>query len=112
MEEFLQSNPGLRSRFNKYLYFDDYTPEELIGILKFQAKKAGLKLNDEALEYATDFFEKRCANKPENFANARDVRNFFEKGLVNQANRLAGLENIADEDLTTLTLEDFNTITL
>ena len=112
MEEFLQSNPGLRSRFNKYLYFDDYTPEELIGILKFQAKKAGLTLNDEALEYATDFFENRCANKPENFANARDVRNFFEKGLVNQANRLAGMENIADEDLTTLTLEDLNTITL
>ncbi len=112
MEEFLQSNPGLRSRFNKYLYFEDYTPEELIGILKMQAKKAGLKLDEAAEKYATEFFEKRCMNKPENYANARDVRNFFEKGLVNQANRLARMDELSDEDLTTIKLEDINTITL
>ena len=112
MEEFLNSNPGLKSRFNKYLYFDDYTPEELIGILKLQAKKADLALSEEAEKFATEFFTKRCENRPENYANARDVRNFFEKALVNQANRLAVLEKIEDEQLTTLEVEDFNTILL
>ena len=112
MEEFLNSNPGLKSRFNKYLYFDDYTPEELIGILKLQAKKADLKLSEEAEKFATEFFTKRCENRPENYANARDVRNFFEKSLINQANRLAVLEKIEDEQLTTLEVEDFNTILL
>ena len=102
----------LKSRFNKYLYFDDYTPEELIGILKLQAKKADLKLSEEAEKFATEFFTKRCENRPENYANARDVRNFFEKSLINQANRLAVLEKIEDEQLTTLEVEDFNTILL
>jgi len=112
MEEFLNSNPGLKSRFNKYLYFDDYTPEELIGILKLQAKKSEVKLSEAAEKFATEFFTKRCENRPENYANARDVRNFFEKALVNQANRLAVLDKIEDEQLTTLEIEDFNTILL
>ncbi len=112
MEEFLNSNPGLKSRFNKYLYFDDYTPQELIGILKLQAKKADLVLSEDAEKFATEFFTKRCENKPENYANARDVRNFFEKALINQANRLAALEKIEDNQLTTLEVEDFNTILL
>ncbi|MBQ8603667.1 MAG: AAA family ATPase [Oscillospiraceae bacterium] len=112
MEEFLNSNPGLKSRFNKYLYFDDYTPEELIGILKLQAKKADLVLSEEAEKFATEFFTKRCENRPENYANARDVRNFFEKALINQANRLAVLDKIEDSQLTTLEVEDFNTIIL
>ncbi len=112
MAEFLESNPGLKSRFNKYLYFEDYTPEELIGILKLQAKKSDLVLSEEAEKFAAGFFTKRVEFKPENYANARDVRNFFEKALVNQANRLAKLESIDDDQLTTLELEDFNTIIL
>ncbi len=112
MEEFLNSNPGLKSRFNKYLHFDDYTTEELIGILKLNARKADLVLNEEAEKFAMEFFTKRCENRPENYANGRDVRNFFEKALINQANRLAALEKIEDEQLTTLTVEDFNTILL
>ncbi len=112
MEEFLNSNPGLKSRFNKYLYFEDYTPEELIGILKLNAKKADLVLSEEAEKFAMDFFTKRCENRPANYANGRDVRNFFEKALINQANRLANLESIEDRHLTTLEVEDFNTILL
>ena len=112
MEEFLNSNPGLRSRFNKYLFFDDYTPEELIGILKLNAKKSDLKLSDEAEKFAMDFFTKRCENRPANYANGRDVRNFSEKALLNQANRLALHDKIEDEQLTTLEVEDFNTIIL
>lgn len=112
MEEFLNSNPGLKSRFNKYLHFDDYTPEELIGILKLNAKKADLVLSEEAEKFAAEFFTKRCENRPANYANGRDVRNFFEKALVNQANRLAAMEKIEDKDLTTLEIEDLNTILL
>ena len=112
MEEFLNSNPGLKSRFNKYLYFEDYTPDELIGILKLNAKKADLVLSEEAEKFAKEFFTKRCENRPANYANGRDVRNFFEKALINQANRLAALESINDEQLTTLETEDFNTILL
>lgn len=112
MEEFLNSNPGLKSRFNKYLHFEDYTPEELIGILKLNAKKADLVLSEEAEKFAMDFFTKRCENRPENYANGRDVRNFFEKALINQANRLASLEKIEDSQLTTLEVSDFNTILL
>ena len=112
MDEFLNSNPGLKSRFNKFLYFDDYTPEELIGILKLNAKKSDLTLSEEAEKFAFEFFTKRCENRPENYANGRDVRNFFEKALINQANRLALLDKIEDEQLSTLELEDFNTILL
>ena len=112
MEEFLNSNPGLKSRFNKYLHFEDYTPEELIGILKLNAKKADLVLSEYAEKFAMEFFTKRCENIPENYANGRDVRNFFEKALINQANRLAILESIDDEQLSTLEVDDFNTILL
>ncbi|MBR5806181.1 MAG: AAA family ATPase [Oscillospiraceae bacterium] len=112
MEEFLNSNPGLKSRFNKYLYFEDYTPDELIGILKLNAKKADLVLSEEAEKFAKEFFTRRCENRPANYANGRDVRNFFEKALINQANRLAALDSINDEQLTTLETEDFNTILL
>ena len=112
MEEFLQSNPGLKSRFNKYIYFNDYTPEELLAILEMRAGKNGMKISPEAKKYAGEFFTKRCENKPENYANARDVRNFFEKALVNQANRLAGLEKIEDDRLSLLELSDFEKIEL
>ena len=112
MEEFLNSNPGLKSRFNKYLYFEDYTPEELMGILKLNAKKSDLVLSEDAEKFATEFFTKRCENRPANYAHGRDVRNFFEKALINQANRLATLDTINDEQLTTLEVEDFNTILL
>ncbi len=112
MEEFLSSNPGLRSRFNKYLYFEDYSPRELIEILKLQAKKAGLVLSEDAEKFSKEFFEKRCENRPENYANARDVRNYFEKALMNQANRLARLDSIDDNQLSTLEKSDFETILL
>lgn len=110
MEEFLNSNPGLKSRFNKYLYFEDYTVEELMGILNLRAKKSNFKLSKEAEKFSFEFFKNRCENKPENYANARDVRNFFEKAIVNQANRLAVLNNITDEQLATIELNDVNTI--
>ncbi|MDR1734264.1 MAG: AAA family ATPase [Oscillospiraceae bacterium] len=112
MEEFLSSNPGLRSRFNKFLFFADYKPEELYGIFELQCKKAGLQCTDFTAEQVKIFFANRYEHRPENYANARDVRNYFEKALANQANRLAAMETVTDEDLGTLVLEDVAQITL
>ena len=112
MEKFLDSNPGLRSRFNKFIFFDDYTPEELYGIFKFQCKKNGYTTSEDAGEYVEKFLEDHYNNRDENFANARDVRNFFEKAVVNQANRLVTVENPTDEELCELTMEDVKDIEL
>lgn len=112
MEEFLNSNPGLKSRFNKFLYFDDYSAQELVDILKLNAANSGLSLSRRAEKFVSEFFTARCENRPENYANARDARNFLEKALVNQANRLAVLEQITDRQLCTLEKEDFDTIIL
>lgn len=104
MERFLDSNPGLRSRFNKFIVFDDYSAEELLLILQSMCKKANLRLSSQAEDSAYSFFQKQCAS--DTFASARDVRNFFEKALVNQADRLAQMEDLSDEMLFAIEYED------
>lgn len=106
MERFVNSNPGLKSRFNKYIYFEDYTPEELLEIFDSMCKKSGLTATQDTRDLVLKHFEKEYANRNETFANGREVRNFFEKTVVNQANRLAIESNIDDEDVSTLTAED------
>ena len=106
MERFVNSNPGLKSRFNKYIYFEDYTPKELLEIFDSMCKKSGLTATQDARDLVLKHFEKEYANRDETFANGREVRNFFEKAVVNQANRLALESNINDEDVSTLTTED------
>lgn len=112
MEEFLDSNPGLRSRFNKQILFDDYTPEELTEIFCGICGKSFFELTDDAHECVAKFFENRVAQKLPGFANGRDARNFFEKTLTNQANRLATLVSVTDKDLVTITKEDVETVEL
>ena len=119
MQDFLSSNPGLKSRFNKFIFFDDYTPDELAKIFKFQCGKGGYTVTDDAFEYVQGFFKERYENRDSNFANGRDVRNFFEKAMVNQANRLAAVGDLnteegsallTDDDLLQLTLDDVKDI--
>ena len=114
MEKFLSSNPGLRSRFNKFIYFDDYTPDELYKIFEFQCNKAGYTTTAAAGQYVKKFFEDHYNNRDSNFANARDVRNFFEKAVVNQANRLVGMEDqeLTDEQLSQLDMREVKDIVL
>ena len=107
MDRFLHSNPGLESRFNKFIYFDDYTAEELYDIFILLCDDANLKLDEPADDYVRKYFEKMYETKSTNFANGRAVRNFFEEVITAQANRLAPKEDITDEELNTLTYEDF-----
>lgn len=112
MEDFLDSNPGLRSRFNKQIHFDDYTAQELTEIFCGICGKAFFELTDDAHDCVSHYFEDRVAQKLPGFANGRDARNFFEKTLTNQANRLATLVSVTDKDLVTITKEDVETVEL
>ncbi|WP_231483672.1 AAA family ATPase [Methanobrevibacter sp. YE315] len=107
MEKFLYSNPGLESRFNKFIYFEDYNDEELYNIFWLMCEESNLTLDAGADKYIKDYFKRLYENRSPNFANGRAVRNLFEEVITNQANRLAPKENITDEELNTLTYEDF-----
>ncbi|HBA10732.1 MAG TPA: stage V sporulation protein K [Eubacterium sp.] len=106
MDEFLDSNPGLRSRFNKFINFEDYTAEEEVEILINNCKKQEYMLSRDALEEARRFFTDRVADKPEGYANARDVRNYLEKAISNQATRIVGLKDVDKNILAMLEKED------
>ena len=106
METFIDSNPGLQSRFNKYLYFPDYTGAELMAMFRRNCEKNGYTLSPEAEEYAVEFFEDMYENRDDNFGNGRDVRNRFEDMITRQANRVASLETPSREDLMTVLKED------
>ena len=107
MEKFLDSNPGLESRFNKYITFPDYNGEELNAIFHMQCKKNGYELDEEAEAAAEEFFNDLYENRDENFGNGRDVRNRFEDMVIRQANRVAAMEDPSKEDLITFTKADF-----
>ena len=106
MNRFINSNPGLNSRFNKYLYFDDYNAEELEKIFVLMCEKYQYVLDDELKEQLPEFFEAMVLNKPENFANAIEVRNIFEKAVQRQSSRLYNDKEHTNEDLTLLKSED------
>ena len=99
MERFINSNPGLESRFNKYFYFPDYNGEQLMAIFRSKCEKNGYKLTEEADKAATSMFTELYENRTENFGNGRDVRNCFEDMIVRQSNRVAKMEKPTKEDL-------------
>ena len=105
MEEFVDSNPGLRSRFNKYLHFADYTAEEMRGIFALQCKKSQYTLDDDAEALLTEYFA-AVSEAAGEFGNARGVRNTFEKVLTAQANRIAHEKDITRETLMRITKAD------
>ncbi len=107
MERFLQSNPGLESRFNKYFYFEDYTGPQLNQIFHSLCKKNGYQPDQELEQFTPGFFEELFANRDDNFGNAREVRNLFERLISAQSDRVAALEAPNREDLMAFTLADF-----
>lgn len=108
MLSFIQSNPGLESRFNKYIQFDDYLPQELVQIFEMMCVEQNYCVDQEALDKVYTYAEKQFTNRNENFSNARLMRNVFEQTITNQANRLviASIENITEDELSLITVED------
>lgn len=106
MENFINSNPGLKSRFNRYIHFDDYSAEELYQIFASLCDKNKYVVTEEAKRRLNEYFENYVAIKNENSGNGRDVRNLFEKVITKQANRLSKNLNIEENELLTITEAD------
>ena len=106
MKRFIDSNPGLESRFNRYINFPDYTAEELVDIYKMYAKKNEYTINSDAEEMLEEKLNYAVAHKDRNFGNARFVRNVFEKSIQAQANRLSGKKGLTKNQLTEITVKD------
>ena len=104
MDRFIHSNPGLESRFNRFLMFEDYTPEQMVAIFKMQCKKGCYVLAQGTEELVRDFIAEESAD--DSFGNARGVRNLFEHILVAQNNRLAKMENVNRDDLMQILPDD------
>lgn len=106
MKRFVNSNPGLKSRFNRYIFFEDYTAQELYDIFMLQISKNDYILDTEGKQLAGKIFETMVAEKSEHFGNARNVRNLFENVLVEQANRIVKLENPDEYDVRSIIADD------
>lgn len=104
MDRFIHSNPGLESRFNRFLEFEDYTTEQMVAIFKMQCKKVCYVLAQGTEELVRDFIAEESAD--DSFGNARGVRNLFEHILVAQNNRLAKLEKVTRDDLMQILPDD------
>ena len=99
METFIHSNPGLKSRFNKFIEFPDYTIDELMQIFELNLKKYQYTAKEEVLGEVKQLIMLNKAQNLENFANARAVRNLFENIITNQARRISKIEHPTQEEM-------------
>ncbi|MDG5473621.1 AAA family ATPase [Jeotgalibacillus sp. ET6] len=107
MEQFFQSNPGLKSRFNTFISFNDYSLEELVQIFNYNCKHNDYIAEKEAIEKVRDLLKVKLDEKNEQFSNGRLVRNLFDDITMNQAKRLSKIkERIVKEELILLKKED------
>ena len=106
MVEFIESNPGLRSRFNKYIHFPNYSAGELMEIFKLMCKETDYHLTPGAATMAETYLRGMTDGDMKNFSNARLVRNYFERCIDRQATRIVQDENMTEEDLITFVRED------
>ena len=110
METFIEANPGLRSRFNRYIDFPDYSVEELVRIFMSLAESNEYDCDDGLASELPKVMLKTIRQKDENFGNARFVRNLFEKSIQKQAIRLSKVAPITNKMLRTLTADDLPSI--
>ena len=108
MEKFIHANPGLESRFNKYFYFEDYTAPQLLEIFRSMCTRGGYTLSPEGEGAARKLLDELYEDRDENFGNARDVRNLFEKAVTRQSDRVALLESPTREQLMELLPQDID----
>lgn len=107
MNQFFESNPGLKSRFNTFIEFNDYSSNELDEILVSMCKKNDYILTDEVKEKIHFYFEQQASSKDKSFSNGRLVRNLFDDLVMNHARRVINVKNPGREELSTIKVEDF-----
>lgn len=108
MEVFLNSNPGLKSRFNKTFMFEDYSPNDMFKIFELLCKSNGYETDNKINNFVKGYFYDLYSSRSDNFANGREVRNFFENAVAAQANRLAKKRHYTGNDLAEFSLADFD----
>ncbi|GDX11598.1 hypothetical protein LBMAG57_33700 [Verrucomicrobiota bacterium] len=106
MEGFLESNPGLQSRFSKFIHFDDYRPQELYDLFLFFCNEHNYTFEEDFAQKLAPMLVERFKERGSNFGNGRMVRNLFEKIVGNHANRVAALSNPSVNALENLMPED------
>lgn len=106
MKDFIDSNPGLQSRFNRYIEFPDYNADELYQIFCKQLKKFEYTISEDAAEALKGYLAYAVEHKDQNFGNARFVRNLFERTLQQQANRLSKEVNLTTQKLSEIIQQD------
>ncbi len=106
MERFIQSNPGLKSRFSRYFFFDHYSPEDLLRIFDSFCKNVQFRVEGKARKTMLALLASLHAKRDRTFGNGRLVRNIFERIIERQANRIAGITPLTDDILCTIEAED------
>jgi SpoVK/Ycf46/Vps4 family AAA+-type ATPase len=108
MQEFIGSNPGLKSRFDKYFQFADYTPNEMFAIAMAHFNKESVKPDAAAADHLKNYFDFLHGQRDKHFGNARTVRQVVGESVKNQNLRLASMkkEERTPELMETLILED------
>lgn len=103
---FINSNPGLESRFNRYINFEDYTVDELVQIFLSNLRKAQYRITQDAFLSVQGIIDQAVATKTPHFGNGRYVRNLFEKIVQKQSDRIAQMANPTIEQLCIIAEED------
>ena len=107
MNDFIQSNPGLKSRFTTTVNFEDYSIEQLLKIFELQCVKNGYSLTENAKSKVEELLLSEKQTNGYNFGNGRVVRNIFEAAILNQNDRISQIESLTDGELMELTEDDF-----
>ena len=109
MHDFIDSNPGLKSRFTQTIHFDDYTPDELTQIFLNLAAAKNFTISDETRSAIHRQFEQLYLRRDKNFGNAREARRIFDEAVEKQSQRLVGLMSdpgFKEEDMYCITTDD------
>lgn len=106
MNNFIESNPGLKSRFVHYLKFEDYNGTDLFNIFEMYIKKGGYRLTKEAESIAREYFNAKYENRGKNFGNARDVRNLYDSTESRHGAKIANSKEHTRDLITLITADD------
>lgn len=107
MIKFFQSNPGLKSRFNTFIRFDDYSDIQLLEMMEKMCTENDYYLEQEVKNKLLSYFKRMIEEKDDNFANGRLARNIYEKLVMNHARRVVSIEKPTREELSTIIADDF-----